>query len=97
MPCERTPDIENQNSERISIYVDCILGIICAIIAVIGIIFFTIPAWNSPFFVIGLFFWSFWLVFCVYFIALGLSIQRANKNFDSNAPPRKDLKAPIVS
>jgi hypothetical protein len=88
---------DKAKNERMSIYVDCILGIISASIGLIGIIFFTIPAWNSPGYLIGLSFWIFWLILCAFFIALGISTHYANKNFDSDARPRKDLKAPIVS
>jgi uncharacterized membrane protein len=93
------PINDEVRNQRIAIYVDCICGIISSLIAISGIIFFALPLGitNSSFFTISLTFWIFWLLFSLYFIGLGLSIHHANKNFDSNAKPKKKLKAPLVS
>jgi hypothetical protein len=52
---------------------------------------------NFSFFIISLTFWIFWLVLCAYFIGLGISVHNANKNYDPETKPKKNLRAPIVS
>jgi len=91
------PAYDKNRNERMAIYVDCILGIISGIIGITGILFFTLPAWNSPFFIVGFSFWIFWIILCVIFITLGISTHYANKNYDPDKQPRRDLRAPIVS
>lgn len=91
------PIQDNIKRERIAIYVDCVMGIICAVIGITGIFCFALPAWNSPFFIVGFSFWIFWIILCVFFIGLGISTHYANKNYDPDKPPGRDLKAPIVS
>jgi cation transporter-like permease len=91
------PDYDKNKNERMAIYVDCVIGLICAVIGLTGIFCFALPAWNSPFFIVGLSFWVFWIVLCVIFIALGISTHYANKNYDPDKQPRRDLRAPIVS
>jgi hypothetical protein len=94
------PDDEDRiKRQRISVYVDSICGIMSATLSLIGIFVFALPLGiaNSSLFIASLSFWIFWLLFSLYFIGLGIHIHHANKNFDSNAKPREDLKAPIVS
>ena len=94
------PVYDKAKNERISVYVDCILGMISASIGIIGIIIFAVPLWNanSTSFLLSLLFWSFWLVLCIYFIALGISNHIATKNYDPDKQSKKkNLKAPIAS
>jgi 4-hydroxybenzoate polyprenyltransferase len=91
------PTYDKNKNERIAIFVDCILGIISGMIGMIGILFFALPNWNSPFFIVSFSFWIFWIILCVIFIILGISTHYANKNYDPDKQPRRDLKAPIVS
>ena len=88
-------------NERIAIYVDCICGTTSSLIAVIGIIFFALPLGitNPTFFIAGLAFWIFYLLFSFYLIGLGIYTYYANKNYETRAKSRKPrkLKAPMIS
>lgn len=93
------PDEDKIKRQRTAVYVDSICGIISATFSLIGMFVFAVPLGivNPSLFMVSLSFWIFWLLFSLSFIGLGIHIHYANKNFDSNAKPRKDLKAPIVS
>lgn len=84
-------------NERISVYVDCILGSISSIIALIAITFTTIKYGisNLKWYTIGLTFWILWLLLSLFLIGLGIYTHIKNKTFDQTKT-RKDLRAPIV-
>ncbi len=86
--------------ERIQIYFDCICGTVCSISALIGIFFFVLPyhrVSNFTFFVIGTSFWFGYLFLSLFVIGVGIFTYYKAKNFSSDGPVRKKLKAPIVS
>jgi len=87
-------------SERIQIYFDCICGTVCSISALIGIFFFALPSRgvNDPtLFVIGTTFWFGYLFLSLFVIGVGIYTYYTAKNFSSDAPVGKKLKAPIIS
>jgi hypothetical protein len=90
---------DRHRRERIAIYFDCILGILCATFAFIGFIFFAPPltSENLPAFLLNLSFWLFLLAVSFFLIGLGIHTYYKEKNYDPNAPPREDIKAPMVS
>ncbi|MFX1568492.1 MAG: hypothetical protein ACFFCV_09000 [Promethearchaeota archaeon] len=87
------PAEERIRTERIAIYLDCIIGVFCSILSLSCIIFFAItegipyPGWFS----FGLAFWILWLIYSLTLLHFGLK----SKHLDEKKP-RKDLKAPIV-
>lgn len=89
-------------SERISIYFDLICGVISSSIAIFTIIFFTLTEEITNFtitYIIGLGFWSAWLLISLFFIGVGIHSYYAEKNYDTRVKSRKPrkIKAPIVS
>jgi uncharacterized membrane protein YfcA len=72
-------------SERKAIYFDCICGIICSILALIGIFVFTQQK--------GI---MYPVNFTVGLIFLGIYTYYKAKNFDPDAVPKKKLRAPMV-
>lgn len=88
---------DQARQERISVYVDCILGTISAILSLSGIAFFTIKfgVSNRTTYTIGLTFWVFWLLFSLFLIGLGIYTHMKNKNFDQTKT-RRDLRPPVV-
>ncbi|MHA2289347.1 MAG: hypothetical protein ACXABG_11235 [Promethearchaeota archaeon] len=85
-------------SERIQIYFDCICGTTCSISAFIGIFVFTQQEGilYPASFALGLLFWCLYLAVALFVIGLGIYTYYKAKNYDPNAPPRKDLRAPMV-
>ena len=83
--------------ERQKIYFDCICGAVCSISALIGILFFTKGKILNPTnFIIGLSFWIGYLILSLSVIGLGIFTYYREKNFDSEAIPKKKLRAPMV-
>ena len=86
--------------ERIQIYFDCICGTVCSISALIGIFFFALPSRgviDPTLFVIGTTFWFGYLFLSLFIIGVGIYTYYQAKNFSSDAPVGKKLKAPIIS
>lgn len=83
--------------ERRQIYMDIILGIISALIALVSIIFAAILNLlkNKIMFITGLSFWICWLAYSFFLLGLGIYAWYSDKHFDER-PPRKDLKPPII-
>ena len=81
-------------SQRNQVLVDLICGTICAISALIGIIFFTNPeeAISPIFFTISLFFWIGYLALSLFVIGLGIYTYYREKNFNPDAIPKKKVK-----
>jgi len=90
---------KNAKSQRIQVLVDLICGTICAISALIGIIFFTKPegAISSVYFTISLSFWIGYLALSLFMVGLGISKYYQEKSFNPDAIPKKKLKTPKVS
>ena len=89
-------------SERIMIYFDLICGVISSSIAIFTIVFFTLTKEITNFtitYIIGLGFWSAWLLISLFFIGVGIHSYYAAKNYDTRDQTRKPrkLKAPMVS
>jgi len=86
-----------EKNERISVYVNCILGVISSTLALTGIVFITIKSGisNPKMYTIGLTFWIGWLIFSLFLIGLGIYTHMKNKNFDGTKT-RKDLRPPII-
>jgi uncharacterized membrane protein len=84
-------------NERISVYVDCILGTVSSSLALIGITFTTIKYGisNPKMYSIGLTFWIFWLMLSLFLIGLGIYTHKKNKNFDATKTS-KDLRPPVI-
>jgi len=93
------PSHDKVRSERKQIYFDCICGTICSISALIGIFFFTLPGGikNFTYFVIGTTFLFGYLFLSLFVIGVGIYTYYKAKNFSSDEPVRKNLKAPIFS
>ena len=93
-----SPDFKDLKSERRAIYFDCICGTICSILGFIGIFVYTKQEGivYPVYFTLGI------IGFCIYFsvsffvIGLGIYTYYKAKNYDPNAPPRRDLRAPMV-
>jgi len=91
---------ENIKRERVQIYFDCICGIICSLSALIGIFVFVLPGvgiQNITFFVIGASFWLGYLCLSCFLIGVGVYTYYKSKNYSPDNPPKKKLKAPMVS
>ncbi len=86
-----------EKNERISVYVDCILGTISSSLALFAIAFTTIKYGisNPKWYTVGLTFWICWLIFSLFLIGLGIYTHIKNKNFDVTKA-RKDLRPPII-
>jgi len=86
-------------SQRSQVLVDLICGTICAISALIGIIFFTKPegAISPIFYIISLSFWIGYLALSLFMVGLGISRYYQEKSFNPDAIPKKKLKTPKVS
>jgi len=86
-----------EKNERISVYVDCILGTISSSLALFAIAFTTIKYGisNLKWYTVGLTFWICWLIFSLFLIGLGIYTHMKNKNFDATKT-RKDLRPPII-
>jgi len=94
------PSHDKVKNERIQIYFDCICGTVCSISALIGIFFFALPSGevkNVPIFVIGTTFWFGYLFLSLFVTGVGIYSYYKSKNFSSDGPVRKKLKAPIFS
>jgi len=84
----------------ISVYLDCTLGIIFSVIAIISIIFTALNKgiFNITFFLIGLIFWIVWLGVSLFLIALGLYTLYLSKHPEKlKSKHKKDIKAPMFS
>ncbi|MCK4687059.1 MAG: hypothetical protein KAT66_02940, partial [Candidatus Lokiarchaeota archaeon] len=84
-----------ERNYRISVYVDCILGLISSTLALTGIVFITIKYGisNLKMYTIGLTFWICYFIFSLFLIGLGIYTHMKNKNFDETKA-RKDLRPP---
>jgi hypothetical protein len=93
------PSHDKIKNERIQIYFDCICGTVCSISALIGIFFFVLPGGikDFTFFVIGTTFWFGYLLLSLFIIGVGISGYYKSKNFSSDGPVSKKLKAPMIS
>ncbi len=92
-----TPVEERIKTERIAIYLDCIIGVCSSILSLSCIIFFAITE-GIPYpdrFSLGLIFWIIWLIFSLTLIGIGVKGYLQEKHFDEKKQ-RKDIKAPIV-
>jgi hypothetical protein len=85
-------------SERKAIYFDCICGIICSILALIGIFVFTQQKgiMYPVNFTVGLIFFIGYFFISIFVIGLGIYTYYKAKNFDPDAVPKKKLRAPMV-
>ena len=94
-----SPIHENIKLHRTKIYFDCICGTVSSILALIGISVSSQQRGiiNPTLFTIGLYFWIGYLVVSIFVIGLGIYTYYRAKNFDSDAIPKKKIKAPIVS
>lgn len=96
------PQWDKIKNERISMYVDIILGTGISIFSIFCIIFTTITQGTNIFsiyYVLGLGFWIFWLGFSIFLIIIGIKSYYNEKLFEltgEHKKPRK-LKAPMVS
>jgi len=96
------PAWDKIKNERISLYLDIILGFIISTFSIFCIIFTTITELNtsfSIFYVLGLGFWIFWLGVSIFLFFLGIKTYYNEKHFKitgEHKKPRK-LKAPILS
>lgn len=86
-----------ERNYRISVYFDCICGLLSSTLALIAIIFTTIKFGirNPKMYTVGLTFWICWLIFSLFLIGLGIYTHMKNKNFDESKA-RKDIRPPII-
>ncbi len=94
------PSHDKIKNERIQIYFDCICGTACSMSALIGIFFFVLPSGdikNITFFLIGTIFWFGYLFLSLFVVGVGIYSYYQSKNFSSDGPVRKKLKAPMIS
>ena len=84
--------------ENIRIFFDCICGIICSVSALIGIFIVTqqVGILHPTSFIISLSFLIAYLTASLFTIGLGIFTYYRAKNFDSDAIPKKELRAPKV-
>ncbi len=86
-----------EKNYRIGIYFDCICGSIISIISLTGIFYSAIVTKTTgSFWVIGLSFWTAYLLVSIYLIFLGIYTYFREKKYGVKEP-KKDLKPPIVS
>jgi len=91
------PKWNKEKNIRAAIYVDCVLGIISSIISLTGIFYSAIITnTTGDFWVIGLSFWTAYLLVSIYLIFLGIYTYFREKKYGVKKP-KKDLKPPIVS
>jgi len=95
------PQWDKIKSERKSIYLDIILGIVISIFSIFCIIFNTITGFSSfsIFYVLGFAFWIFWLGVSIFLLFLGIKSYYNEKHFELTGEHKKTrkLKAPMVS
>lgn len=85
-------------SERISIYFDCICGVISSTISLTGIFYVVINygIYDPGWFTVGLIFLIGYLLFAIFLIFLGIYGYYQEKKYGTKEYKKK-LKAPIVS
>ena len=91
---------EKIKRERIQVYFDILCGLTCSISALIGIFVFVLPGGdiqNITFFVIGTTFWLGYFCLSLFLIFVGVYTYYKSKNFSLDNPPKKKLKAPMIS
>lgn len=83
--------------ERQAIYFDLICGVTQSVISLTGAILTVIlnGITNVGWFITGLTFWMFYLLFSLLMISYGIYSHFKEKNFDETNY-KKDLRAPIV-
>ena len=95
------PAWDKIKNERISIYLDIILGFVISMFSIFCIILSTITGSSnfSIFYVLGLGFWIFWLGVSIFLLFLGIKSYYNEKHFKLTGEHKKarKLKAPIVS
>ena len=86
-----------ERNYRISVYFDCICGLLSSTLALIGITFTTIKYGiaNPKMYTIGLTFWICYFIFSLLLVMVGILTYYKNKTFDESKA-RKDLKPPII-
>jgi len=89
--------LENAKHEKIKIYFDCICGITCSTLALVGIAYFSImyEVTNYTGYYVGLIFWIGWLCLSLGFIAMGVYSHYLELHPEKDKK-RQALKAPVV-
>ena len=83
--------------ERQAIYFDLICGVVSSTIAISGLVFVAVlnAIKSLKWYLVGVVFWTGYLIFSILMISYGIYIYRQDKHFDEREP-RKNLRAPIV-
>ncbi len=91
---------DQAKDERKKLYFDLICGIVSAILALIGIIFFAIAygitSWVG--FLTGLIFWILYLFLSIFLIGVGIYTKKQERKYGivTTKKKKKEIKPPII-
>jgi hypothetical protein len=90
-------NLKDAKNDRKKIYFDCICGVTCATLALIGIAYFSIMygVTNYIGFYIGTIFWIGWLCLSLFLIGVGVYSYYLELHPEKDKK-RQQLKAPVI-